>query len=76
MGPGFSAFEVQDGERSALPSKGKFWSCGDWRRMIYMTKVRQEKDQVFGVFDCPDASMVVAKRSRSNNASASAVPAE
>ena len=30
-----------------------------------MTKVRQEKDQVFGVFDCPDASMVVAKRSRS-----------
>ena len=33
--------------------------------MIYMTKVRQEKDQVFGVFDCPDASMVVPKRSRS-----------
>jgi hypothetical protein len=36
-----------------------------WRRMIYMTKVRQEKDAVFGVFDCPDASQVVEKRSRS-----------
>ena len=37
----------------------------DWRRMIYMTKVRQEKDAVFGAFDCPDASMVVSRRSRS-----------
>ncbi len=30
-----------------------------------MTKVRQEKDAVFGVFDCPDASQAVDKRSRS-----------
>jgi len=30
-----------------------------------MIKVRQEKDAVFGVFDCPDASQVVDKRSRS-----------
>ncbi len=30
-----------------------------------MTKVRQEKDAVFGAFDCPDASQVVPKRSRS-----------
>ena len=33
--------------------------------MIYMTKVRQERESVFGVFDCPDASQAVAKRSRS-----------
>ena len=33
--------------------------------MIYMTKVRQEREQVFGSFDCPDASQAVAKRSRS-----------
>ncbi len=33
--------------------------------MVYMTKVRQEREQVFGAFDCPDASMVVPKRSRS-----------
>ncbi len=30
-----------------------------------MTKVRQERDAVFGVFDCPDYSQVVPKRSRS-----------
>ena len=30
-----------------------------------MTKVRQEREQVFGAFDCPDSSMVVPKRSRS-----------
>ena len=33
--------------------------------MIYMTRVRQEREHVFGAFDCPDASMVVPKRSRS-----------
>ena len=33
--------------------------------MIYMTKVRQEKDAVFGSFDCPDASQVVPVRSQS-----------
>lgn len=33
--------------------------------MIYMTKVRQEREHVFGAFDCPDASMVVPERSRS-----------
>ena len=33
--------------------------------MIYMTKVRQEKDSIFGVFDCPDGSQVTPKRSRS-----------
>ncbi|MCA9060654.1 MAG: DUF1553 domain-containing protein, partial [Planctomycetaceae bacterium] len=35
------------------------------RRMIYMTKVRMEKESTFGVFDCPDASQVVARRSQS-----------
>ena len=33
--------------------------------MIYMTKVRQEQESVFGAFDCPDASQSVPKRSRS-----------
>ena len=63
-GKGFSAFEVQmENVRHYHPKE--IYGPEDWRRMIYMTKVRQEKDQVFGVFDCPDASMVVAKRSRS-----------
>jgi mono/diheme cytochrome c family protein len=63
-GPGFSAFEVeQENVRHYHPKKS--YGPDDWRRMIYMTKVRQEKDAVFGAFDCPDASMVVPKRSRS-----------
>ena len=33
--------------------------------MIYMTKVRQEKDSVFGAFDCPDGSQIIDRRSRS-----------
>jgi hypothetical protein len=33
--------------------------------MVYMTRVRQERDAVFGAFDCPDFSQVVAQRSRS-----------
>ena len=63
-GTGFSGFEVQaENVRHYFPLK-KF-GPEHWRRMIYMTKVRQEKDAVFGVFDCPDASQVVDKRSRS-----------
>ncbi len=63
-GSGFSGFEVQaENVRHYFPLKE--FGPEHWRRMIYMTKVRQEKDAVFGVFDCPDASQVVAKRSRS-----------
>lgn len=63
-GPGFSAFDVDlENVRHYHPKQN--YGPADWRRMIYMTKVRQEKDQVFGAFDCPDASMVVPKRSRS-----------
>lgn len=63
-GPGFSAFEVEkENVRHFHPKKS--YGPEDWRRMIYMTKVRQEKDQVFGAFDCPDASQAVPKRSRS-----------
>ncbi len=63
-GPGFSAFEVElENVRHYFPKKQ--YGPADWRRMVYMTKVRQEKDSVFGVFDCPDASQVTPKRSRS-----------
>lgn len=63
-GPGFSAFEIEaENVRHYHPKKK--YGPEDWRRMIYMTKVRQEKDVVFGTFDCPDASQAVAKRSRS-----------
>jgi len=63
-GPGFSAFEVEaENVRHYHPKKE--FGPQDWRRMIYMTKVRMEKDAVFGLFDCPDAATSVAKRSRS-----------
>ena len=63
-GPGFSAFEVaMENVRHYFPKKS--YSPEDWRRMIYMTKVRLEKDSVFGVFDCPDGATSVPKRSRS-----------
>ena len=63
-GPGFSPFEVEMENVRHYHAK-KTYGPEDWRRMIYMTKVRQEREQVFGAFDCPDASMVVPKRSRS-----------
>ncbi len=63
-GPGFSGFAVQaENVRHYFPKKT--YGDDDWRRMIYMTKVRQEQESVFGAFDCPDASQVTPKRSRS-----------
>jgi hypothetical protein len=64
FGPGFSGFEVElENVRHYFPKKK--YGPEDWRRMIYMTKVRLEKESVFGVFDCPDAASSVPKRSRS-----------
>ena len=63
-GPGFSAFEIaMENVRHYFPKQE--YGSADWRRMVYMTKVRQEKDSIFGVFDCPDGSQVTPKRSRS-----------
>ncbi|HUG68437.1 MAG TPA: DUF1553 domain-containing protein, partial [Pirellulaceae bacterium] len=63
-GPGFSGFEVEmENVRHYHPKQS--FGPEDWRRMIYMTKVRQERDAVFGAFDCPDLSQVMPKRSRS-----------
>jgi hypothetical protein len=63
-GPGFSAFKVEkENVRHYFP-KTRFGPA-EWRRMVYMTKVRQEQDAVFGAFDCPDGNQVTPKRSRS-----------
>jgi hypothetical protein len=63
-GPGFSAFEVElENVRHYHPKQS--FGPADWRRMIYMTKVRQEQDAVFGIFDCPDAATSVPARNRS-----------
>jgi len=63
-GPGFSGFEVDLENVRHYHPKTSFGPA-DWRRMIYMTKVRQEQDAVFGALDCPDASQVMPVRSRS-----------
>lgn len=63
-GQGFSGFEVEmENVRHFHPKTT--YGPEDFRRMIYMTKVRQEQESVFGSFDCPDASQVTPKRSRS-----------
>ncbi|MDG2131545.1 MAG: DUF1553 domain-containing protein [Fuerstiella sp.] len=63
-GPGFSGFEVEpENVRHFFPKTA--YGPDDFRRMVYMTKVRQERESVFGAFDCPDASQVISKRSRS-----------
>lgn len=63
-GPGFSLFEIeQENVRHYHPRKE--FGPEQWRRMIYATRVRKEKDVVFGAFDCPDGSMGVALRGRS-----------
>jgi len=63
-GPGFSAFDVQMENVRHYFAKEEF-GPEDWRRMIYMTKVRQEQDGIFGAFDCPDGNQVMPRRSRS-----------
>lgn len=64
FGPGFSGFEVElENVRHYFPKTQ--YSSTDWRRMVYMTKVRMEKESVFGAFDCPDSSISVPKRNRS-----------
>ena len=63
-GPGFSGFAIiEENVRHFFPKEK--YGPEDYRRMVYMTKVRQEQESVFGAFDCPDASQVISKRSRS-----------
>jgi len=64
VGPGFSVFEVDMENVRHYHPKSQFGPA-EWRRSIFMTRVRQEKDEVFGAFDCPDYSMSVPARSRS-----------
>ena len=67
FGPGFSVFMPNDNYVRVYAPK-EDWTSAEWRRMIYMYKVRMEQDPVFGLFDCPDAGQPAAKRSRSTTA--------
>ena len=63
-GQGFSGFKVEaENVRHYHPKEA--YGTTDWRRMLYMMKVRQEREPTFGVFDCPDFNQTVPNRSRS-----------
>ena len=63
-GPGYLGFDLQiKVDREFLPKES--YTAEDWRRMVYMTKVRQEREPTFGMFDCPAATHPVGQRSRS-----------
>ena len=63
-GPGFLLFEINhENVHHYFPIEE--FGPEQFRRMIYMTKIRQEQDEVFGTFDCPDGGQVIPDRSRS-----------
>ncbi|MEO7319456.1 MAG: DUF1553 domain-containing protein [Chthoniobacteraceae bacterium] len=64
-GPGFYLMEVVEENVMHYFPKEKYTPV-EFRRMAYQFRIRQTTDSVFGSFDCPDGSSVMAKRSRSN----------
>jgi hypothetical protein len=62
-GRGFNLFKSRGG-LSGFPPIDTFDAAGR-RRMIYAHKVRMERDDVFGAFDCPDAGQSMARRRQS-----------
>ncbi len=64
-GPGFYLQTVEvDNVMRYFPKED--FGTNEFRRMVYLTRIRQEQDSVFGVFDCPSGNQVIPKRSRSN----------
>lgn len=63
-GPGYSPFEPNDNYVRVYNPKKEFGPA-EWRRMIYMTKVRMQQDSTFGAFDCPDGGQIAPKRMKS-----------
>ncbi len=63
-GPGFLAFEPNDNYVRVYRPKQAFGPA-DWRRMVYMTKIRMQQDATFGAFDCPDGGQIAPQRASS-----------
>ena len=60
-GHGFYTFKViREGVHHYHPKEE--FGPEEWRRMLYAVKIRQERDGVFGLFDCPDGGQSVARR--------------
>jgi hypothetical protein len=64
-GAGFYLMDVvRENVRHYFPKEK--YTPEEYRRMVYLFRVRAAQDGVFGAFDCPDGGSVMAKRSRSN----------
>ncbi len=66
-GPGWSTFEPNSNYVRVYNPREQFGPA-EWRRTVYMQKIRMRQDGVFGVFDCPDGGQIAPKRSRSTTA--------
>jgi len=66
-GAGFSVFEPNNNYVRVYKPKEEFGPA-EWRRMVYLSKVRMEQDSVFGAFDCPDAGLIAPRRTQSTTA--------
>ncbi|MEO6740483.1 MAG: DUF1553 domain-containing protein, partial [Chthoniobacteraceae bacterium] len=64
-GPGFYLMDVVTENVMHYFPKEKY-TPAEYRRMVYLFRIRAAQDGVFGAFDCPDGGSVMAKRSRSN----------
>ena len=64
-GPGFYLLDLVPENVHHYFPKEKY-TPAEFRRMVYLFRVRAAQDGVFGSFDCPDGGSVMAKRSRSN----------
>ncbi|MFN0056739.1 MAG: DUF1549 and DUF1553 domain-containing protein [Planctomycetales bacterium] len=64
-GPGFFLQRVEEDNVFRYFPKEHVESA-EFRRMVYLHRIRQEQDSVFGAFDCPSGNQVVPRRSRSN----------
>jgi mono/diheme cytochrome c family protein len=66
-GPGWRAFEPNDNYVRVYEPKTQFGPA-EWRRMVFMQRIRMRPEGVFGAFDLPDGGQVCPKRGRSTTA--------
>ena len=63
-GPGWRAFDPNDNYVRVYEPRSEFGPA-EWRRMIYMQRIRMRPEGVFGVFDSPDGGQTCPKRGSS-----------
>jgi len=63
-GPGFSTFQPNDNYVRVYSPKLEF-GPEEFRRMVYLTRIRMEQDATFGSFDSPDGGQTCPVRGQS-----------